>query len=378
MDTMAKAYWHHVFHHDDFYMPLPPQHQIYGEGWQLWQDGTKINNPKTDVLYNTICGPITRSWWARHGHISQPASQSIDWEVSGLTMAAIPQWLQQWVTKTASENCGVGTTLVAWQYQDDAKCPRCGHPLETTSHVSQCQAQGAADVWRDSMDKVEQYLGNSNTDPRIQLALLQALNHWQQMLPQQWQEHDKDIVQALQAQQTIGWQDWLEGLPAMRWRTLQQYHYNLTDDDRTGKAWLTGLTKLLIQAGQKQWQHRNDYKHTKGQPRYKEMVRKLDEEIAVEYSRGPNTLLPGDRIKLDVNLLSLLQKSVPYKQAWLSNVAQARERCLRIQQQDNDLQTKSYENSLIVKWQRTGVCLHAHSCRNSLQECGICGILGTP
>ena len=206
------------------------------------------------------------------------------------------------------------------------------------------------------MEKIEKFLTESNTCPRLQEALLMALNHWQQQLPMDWENQDPDILEALQAQSSIGWQDWLEGLPAKHWRTLQQQHYNLTSDDRTGKSWIKGLTKLIIKAGHRQWKHRNDYKHIKGQPRYKAMVTRLNNEVALEYSRGPDTMLPGDRIKLNVNLMHLLDKSVPYKQAWLSNVSQARQRCLRIQQQDQDLQTKSFENSLIVKWQRTGVC----------------------
>ena len=51
----------------------------------------------------------------------------------------------------------------------------------------------------------------------------------------------------------------------------------------------------------------------KGQPRYESMVDKLDKEVALEYLRGPDTLLPGDHVKLQVNLISLLGKSVPYK-----------------------------------------------------------------
>ena len=187
-------------------------------------------------------------------------------------MPELPQYLQQWITKTASENCGVGTTLVEWKYQDDACCPRYNHPLETTTHVTQCSGQGADEVWDESMKKVEKYFDDTDTCPRIRTAVPEALTKWRSLQPQDWSSHDPDIVEALQAQTTIGWQDWIEGLLAKHWRILQQHHYNLNDSQRTGKSWLKSLTKLLIKAGQKQWQHRNDYKHVKGQPRYKRMV----------------------------------------------------------------------------------------------------------
>ena len=124
MDALAKRCWNQVYYANaDEFLPLPPQHPVHGEGWQLWMGEVKVNNPKTDTLYKMIHQPITQSWWERHNHVSPVAKQLIDWEMLEIIMASLPQWLQQWVSKTASENCGVGTTLVGWNKQDDAKCP---------------------------------------------------------------------------------------------------------------------------------------------------------------------------------------------------------------------------------------------------------------
>ena len=86
------------------------------------------------------------------------------------------------------------------------------------------------------------------------------------------------------------------------------------------------------------------------------MEARLNQEIALEYAKGTNTLQPGDRIKLDINLVDLLNRKLEYKQAWLNNASTARQRFLRIQQNNNELKTKSRENSEIVHWQRTGRC----------------------
>ena len=74
MDSLAKAFWSHIFtNHPDLSMPLPSQHKIHGEGWQLWNNDTKINNPNTDNLYNIIHHPITQGFWMRWGHLSDAA-----------------------------------------------------------------------------------------------------------------------------------------------------------------------------------------------------------------------------------------------------------------------------------------------------------------
>ena len=82
-----------------------------------------------------------------------------------------------WVTKHASENCGVGLTLQHWKKQDDNACPCCGLPEDST-HVLQCQACGANTIWEDNFQKLEKLLEDSHTHPDIQSAILQRLSEF--------------------------------------------------------------------------------------------------------------------------------------------------------------------------------------------------------
>ena len=168
MDDLAKGIWQHLaWDPDEDRLPSPPQHSILGKGWQLWHGDIKLNNPTTDNLYKIIHNPITHDWYRRHNQVSETASTLIDWTVTSKVMKALPLHLRTWVTKTASENCGVGTTLVEWKLQDDARCPRCNHPLETTAHASQCTGQGANEVWEESMEKLDTYFESTDTCLRI-------------------------------------------------------------------------------------------------------------------------------------------------------------------------------------------------------------------
>ena len=118
--------------------------------------------------------------------------------------------------------------------------------------------------------------------------------------------------------------------------------------------WAIGLTARLMEAGQKQWKHRNDHKHELGKPRQQEMAIRMNQEIVREHGKGPNSLCPGDRCKMRIPLPTLLHRTVLCRQAWLNNVIQSRERQRRITQNDNNLRPQSKEHSLIIHWQRTG------------------------
>jgi len=72
---------------------------------------------------------------------------------------------------------GVGTALVKWKYQDDDNCPCCSASKDT-ARVLRCQAEGANEVWSESMTKLTTCLVESRTYPDLHQALLENLPRW--------------------------------------------------------------------------------------------------------------------------------------------------------------------------------------------------------
>ncbi len=79
-------------------------------------------------------------------------------------------------------NCGVGETLVKWGIQIDLECRRCGAP-ETTTHVLQCQADGAKEQWMTSTDKLWKWMRKLTTLPGLQDVIITNLSHWREDRP---------------------------------------------------------------------------------------------------------------------------------------------------------------------------------------------------
>ena len=348
MDKLAKTYWVHIIQHSRR-LPLPSQFEIEDEGWQLWSNDTKLVSPRTNLIYNAIHIPVTQSWWRRHGHVSIPNTNNIDWRATATTMRSLPHAHRQWITKTASQNCGVGTTLVNWKYQDDAKCPRCGHPEETTEHVSICHGRDANKVFRRSHKRLRRVLRKEDTDPRIQRALLSSLKRWRKSEPFPTTA-DPDIQQAITQQTEIGWQALLEGLPSHKWAQLQQSYYSAKGSRRKGSRWMVTVLRALVRMGRRQWLHRNDVKHHTLKPRHEECRHLLHHQIIREYAEGPRALLPGDKRMLKVNLIQLLRKPLAYKKAWWANIIKAKQRKDRLRLQREAHKRESQENSKLFQY----------------------------
>jgi hypothetical protein len=237
MDSTAKAYWIHLVSTSEM-MPHPKVHEIQGEEWQLWNGEHKISHPADNILYSCMQDPITDMWWTREGHVPVEAAKLIDYTATADTMKQLPQPRRRYVTKTASENCGVGRTLVEWKFQTNAKCPRCAHDMETTLHVQQCQGHAADAVFQTNLSKVQAYLEDENTRPDIQDAILECIKKWRRRQPIHLRDYQEDIQEVIRQQHTIGWLDFLECLPAKGWQQLQRQYYSDQNLRKSSKRWI--------------------------------------------------------------------------------------------------------------------------------------------
>jgi len=356
MDKLAKAYWLHLTTQTPSNtMPEPIQHPIQGEKWQIWNGDQKVVDPSTDNLYGLIQNPITHQWWIRNGHISQQAHDSIDWMATEQFMRKLPANRRRWVTKTASENCGVGTTLVQWKMQKDAICPRCGNPQETTKHVTRCSGHGADAVFHEALSKVDKYLQRTDTRPDLHDAILHCLKQWKHCQRITISHFSPDIQQAMRQQHQIGWQDLIEGLVTKTWRQLQHQHYRSLGRRCSSQKWIQGLLRQLHHVGWNLWNHRCHVKHRVLKPRHAQEEERLDAAITSTYSKGNTRMLQGDRHHFNQNLLQLLRKPVQYKQAWLANVMVAQQRFERIAAQDAELDLLNREKSSLYQYMKTNI-----------------------
>ena len=86
-------------------------------------------------------------------------------------MKSIIPTKRRWVSKHASGNCGVGTTLYEWKVQADPLCPReCGLP-EDSNHIFTCNHKSNIIEKEAAKKEFAEYLIKLKTDPVIGQAL---------------------------------------------------------------------------------------------------------------------------------------------------------------------------------------------------------------
>jgi hypothetical protein len=272
--------------------------------------------------------------------------------VTEAVMKSLPATQQKYITKAASENYGIGKTLVEWNYQSKATCPRCAQLVETPAHVQQCEGYSANEIFKKNISKVEDFLSQEQTRPDLQDAIIQCIKKWRAREPIQLKEYQDDIQAVIRQQHVIGWMDMMECLPARGWQRLQRQFYQDQNIRKSSRKWIVGVLKQLQHLGHQQWKHRCDVKANVTRPQEKEHVDIMHDEIERQFVLGSEELLPGDRSIMDYSILNLLRRSLAYKKGWLTRIWAARQRAQRIARSDDELIVQSKEAECLIKWMR--------------------------
>ena len=225
----------------------------------MWTDtGIKFTQPSIAEIYHTVMSPKLQHWWTRHELVPSESVKEIDWQTTRLTMPRLTPSERVGVTKTASENCGVGTTLVTWKHQSEATCPRCSHPHEDTKHIAQCQGHGAARKCAPSLRRLRTLLKKLHTSPDIRRNLIKGLERWHRGKSLRSKHLSQELRAAVQQQGRIGWHRMFEGLFAQEWQVLQQQCLDAHQSRRSAAAWAQSFLPAVVRIGKSQWKHRND------------------------------------------------------------------------------------------------------------------------
>ena len=130
-------------------------------------------------------------------------------------------------------------------------------------------------------------------------------------------------------QNNIGWLDLLEGRASKQWQLIQMQYYKDKDMKKLSKKWIKGVLVQLHHLAWKQWDHRNKINQRVTKPQAARAIQMLDADITDMLTLQMNELLPGDKRRLNRNLIDLLGKPVEYKKKWLCHTRTARQRYLR-------------------------------------------------
>ena len=106
--------------------------------------------------------------------VLQPgAFEVVDWRAVYQTLNVVPRMFQIWACKQV---CGVaGTNKMQARYTPKhfKKCPSCGVEIEMCSHVLSCEESGRVGLVHKSIDLVEQWMKDQETEPTLRKVLIE-------------------------------------------------------------------------------------------------------------------------------------------------------------------------------------------------------------
>ena len=179
------------------------------------------------------------------------------------------------------------------------------------------------------MAHLDNTLHKMSTPDDLHLALTAHLQAWCTSTPflidPSWTPALRNVIQH---QDDIGWKPFLEGLPSKSWHHYITTQVSMPNTRRVSSTWIVKLLRATHMLAWSQWEHRNTVLHHIDQPRQQKAEQKLNSLIVSELTTGPLSLPTSDHHYFQQPLGHLLFQSLPFQQAWYSQVTSA---CLRHQ-----------------------------------------------
>jgi hypothetical protein len=315
MDKLAKAYL-------PIAMQSPRHYLIQSEPWSIWIGDKKVCKDFSTTIYEVVHAEEAKQYWLSKSRVSQEGYDATNWDALGKAMEESSRSKRVFMMKHTAGMCGVGKFMLKWKQRDNPNCPRCGQ-FEDAPHVWTCQGCEANDVWKESLDKLNEWMSSIQTDPDIQDGIIAYLNGWrydsmsEPLLP-------SDIYDLILYQSTQGWRTFFEGWIPIAWEETQQSYYSLLKSRRTGRRWTICLIKKLWDIAWDLWNHRNGILHHSENILALEEQREMDQRIKTTYETFSHATMPvRDTYLFRLPLKKLLLKDYTYKKTWLQQVQQA-------------------------------------------------------
>jgi hypothetical protein len=225
------------------------------ESWRLFLTCIKVCTPIHSTIQHYISCRTMREYWHRKQRIQEHSFASVDWAIIGLAMRQTAPSRRSWITKHASNSCGVNVNLVRWNQKESTKCPRCGEE-ETNKHVWKYQQPEAVKVWEKEIDSLRQWLSYTDTETSIIESMCSGLLQWQGS-----RFIDNDSCEAGKFQDELGWDLVIEGCLGVQWRLSQQNYFTTIGSKRSGLRWGCALVLRLWEVAWDMRTHRNEFEH---------------------------------------------------------------------------------------------------------------------
>ena len=289
-------------------------------------------------------GPILRYWvhqrearsiFDRCKVLNGEQFDLVAWRFVHAALEEVPRCFQLWACKQVFDIAGTNGLRARWTEGLSKRCPSCRRRTETSAHVLYCNEAGRVETLLRTIEMVDDWLEESDTDPELRVCLIQyARSRGEESMEYICRRVSRFRRMSLE-QDKLGWRRFMEGMIPKSLIDLQLHFQTIRGSRRTIKSWASGLVIKLLEVTHGQWLYRNVVVHdaTAGSlvtQRKEEIQREIENQQAL----GVQDLQEEDQYLLEVNLEDLETSSGERQEYWLLAIQAARKACAIAREED--------------------------------------------
>jgi hypothetical protein len=253
------------FHAKTIFWDVNPTAQPKQETFPLEPASVFVGTAKVTMDgINLLC------FWA-HKHLARERFSSmkildtrafdmVEWEIVHRTLREVPKLFQLWACKQVMGAAGT----MEWDKTVVCKCPCCAYKNGIHVHVLFCCHNGRVETLHHTIDLIEDWLEESETEPELQEILLEyARGRGGITMGSICCGCSEEYLQLAMEQDEIGRRRFMEGMVCKQARTIQSLHRFNTGTCVSPERWASGLVLKLMEATHGQWLYRNVQIHDK-------------------------------------------------------------------------------------------------------------------
>lgn len=251
---------------------------------------------------------------------------AIAWPQVYQALGEVPRMFQIWASKQVLDIARTNHLISKWDLTVDPRCPSCLQCPETARHILQCNEVGRVETLHLTIDLLERWLKQVQTDPRLVECLVSyARGRGSIRMTDICRDMGPKFRQFGCSQDIIGWQRFMEGMIATSLLPLQKEYYAMHGMQWRIGRWASGLITKLLEITHGQWLYRNVVVHdsTAGRlalTRKEEILSQIEEQMA----RGGDDLLESEQYLMEVNLDGIDECHGHHHEYWLLAIQAAR------------------------------------------------------
>jgi hypothetical protein len=252
----------------------------------------------------------------------------VDWEMVHKALWEVPRMFAIWACKQVMSIAAANDNK-PWD-RSYRLCPSCAVEKETCSHILSCKDAGRVETFISSIDLLDQWLDNEDTDPELRMCITEyAHGRGSASMYDICIENDLDqsFISMAQEQDSIGWRRFMEGMVCSGMRRIQADFAETVVSNRFVTKWSCGLIIKLLEATHGQWLYRCVQTHDTVSGTVATMRK---EQLQIEIERQQELGIGEkwereDQFLAEVNLEDLEGTSGANQEYWLLAIRTARE-----------------------------------------------------